>query len=87
MGKEWTSLICRHCGASLTSDETSCPQCGFDAQPLRIPPSAKIISLQQRRRVARRALHVPKGMRSTLWWLLFIIVAALVIPYLMPLHA
>ena len=80
-------MICRHCGASLTSNETRCRQCGFDPHAVESRQPAKVISLNQRRRTVRKAAHPRRAMNPTLWWLLIVVALSLLIPYILPIRA
>lgn len=89
MEKERHSTVCEHCGASLASRQGSCPQCGHGSSVERETPrvAAKVISLSERRRVLRRPRPRQRPLvRGVLWWLVGILAAALILPYLLPLH-
>lgn len=88
MEKERHSTICEHCGASLASRQGFCPQCGRDSAEREAPRvAAKVISLAERRRVLRRPRPRRRPVvRGVLWWLIAILAAALILPYLLPLH-
>lgn len=79
-------MICRQCGASLTSNETRCHQCGYDPQTTEPRQPAKVISFAQRRRTARKAARPRRPMNPTLWWLMVIVALSLLVPYVLPIH-
>ena len=81
-------MTCRHCGADLTSDETSCRQCGYDPQESKpFPERPKVISFRHHQQAARRASRRRLTMSSTMWWLLVIVAVSLMLPYLLPVHS
>lgn len=80
-------MVCRQCGASLSSSDSSCQQCGFSIAPMvATAKAARVVSLAKRRRAAKRAMNPHPEVRRTKRWLFAILFLALVIPYFFPVH-
>lgn len=84
-------MICEHCGSKVVDGGQVCAVCGMSSASLEPRPRelAKVITLRTKRREKERVQH-PKAVRRrfapALWWIIAIVVIALIVPYVLPLH-
>ncbi|MCY0908342.1 MAG: hypothetical protein OWR62_08140 [Sulfobacillus thermotolerans] len=81
-------MTCEHCGSNISPDGTSCPQCGFEIpKPSASKKSAKVVPFRPRKKARR---PVPSKKRpptpTFFWWFIAILAAAIVLPYIVPMH-
>ncbi len=81
-------MTCEHCGSIISPGGDSCPQCGFEV-PKPAPPkkTAKVVPFRPRKKSRRPAPAKRRPAGGTfLWWFIAIIAAAVILPYLVPMH-
>jgi hypothetical protein len=83
-------MICEHCGSKVVDGGQVCAVCGMATSP---PPPrprevAKVVPFRPKKRTPEKApQRAPRRrMSSALWWIIAIVVVALVVPYILPLR-
>ena len=84
-------MICEHCGSKVVDGGHVCAVCGMATASHAPRPRemAKVVPFRQRKRIPEKsAAKTPAPSRRfsmAMWWIVGIVVIALVAPYLFPL--
>lgn len=75
--------ICEHCGAQVADGGETCAACGMSQQLPQVRFQAKVIPFRPKKSPAPK-VRKRRRATATLWWIIAIVVACVVIPYLTP---
>lgn len=83
-------MICERCGSKVVDGGAVCAVCGMATTPRqpRPRPPAKVVPFRPRKHVPEKivpSVARRRRLSPALWWIIAIVVAALLAPYIAPL--